>query len=96
MDNISLLPASHHLDREVHRHLPPHEGAGITVVILYSAFAALLTFKIIHHCTVKKEMRCSEDSEILHEVARHTARKSEKHELFRVVSRNPRNTSFTF
>ena len=40
--------------------------------------------------TVKKEMLCSGDSEILYEIVRETTLKSEKHhELFRVVSRNP-------
>ena len=52
--NINL-PVSHHLDREVHRHLPPHEGAGITVVIFYSAFAALLTFKLFTTALLKRK-----------------------------------------
>ena len=42
------------------------------------------------HCTVytlKKELKCSRDSEILHEIVRDTTRKSEKYELVRIVSR---------
>ena len=38
--------------------------------------------------TVKKEMNYSKESEILHEIVRNTTRKSEQHELIRVVSRN--------
>ena len=42
----------------------------------------------LHTHTVKKKLKCSGDSEILHElVVRDTTRKSEKHELIRVVSR---------
>ena len=39
--------------------------------------------------TVRKEIKCSGDSEILHEKVRDTTctRKSEKHEIIRVVSR---------
>ena len=51
--------------------------------------------------TVKKEMKCSEDSEILHEIFCNTTRIIScfpifvyYHELFRVVSRNPRSTLF--
>ena len=46
--------------------------------------------------TLKKEMKCNGDFEILREIFRDTARKSEKHELFRVVSPNPCNNSFPF
>ena len=35
---------------------------------------------------LKKEMKCSGDSEILHEIVRDNTRKSEKHELIREVS----------
>ena len=37
-------------------------------------------------CTVRQEMKCSRDSEILQEIVCDTTRKSEKHELIRVVS----------
>ena len=37
--------------------------------------------------TVRKEMKCSGNIGILHELVRDTTRKSEKHELIRVVSR---------
>ena len=33
---------------------------------------------------VRKEMKCSGDSEVLHEIVRDTSQKSEKHELIRV------------
>ena len=33
--------------------------------------------------TVKKEMKCSGDSVILHEIVRDSTRKAEKHELIR-------------
>ena len=36
--------------------------------------------------TVKKEMKWSRNSEILHEIVRDTSRKSEKHELILEVS----------
>ena len=36
--------------------------------------------------TVKKEIKCSGDSEILHELVHDATRKSEKNELIRVVS----------
>ena len=36
-------------------------------------------------CTVRQEMKCSGDSEILQEIVCDTTRKSEKHELIRVV-----------
>ena len=35
---------------------------------------------------VRKEMKSSGDSEILHELVRDTARKLDKHELFLIVS----------
>ena len=35
---------------------------------------------------VRKKIKCSGDSEILHELVRDTTRKSEKHKLIRVVS----------
>ena len=38
--------------------------------------------------TVKKEINCSGDSEILHEIAHDTARKFKAHELIRVVCMN--------
>ena len=38
-------------------------------------------------CTVKKKIKCSEDSEILHELVRDTAGKSVKNKLIHVVSR---------
>ena len=37
--------------------------------------------------TVKKEMKCSRDSEIIHEIVRDTTRKSEMHEVIHAVSR---------
>ena len=37
-------------------------------------------------CTVRQEMKCSGDSDILQEIVRDTIQKSEKHELIRVVS----------
>ena len=37
--------------------------------------------------TVNKEIKCSGDSEILHEIVRDITRKSEKHEPNRVISR---------
>ena len=58
------------------------------------------------YCTVyteRKEIKCSGDSEILHEIVRDTAGISpcfpifvQYHALFRAVSRNPRYTSFPF
>ena len=41
-------------------------------------------------------MKCNGDSEITHEIVRDTTRKLEKNELFRVISRNPGYTSFSF
>ena len=47
----------------------------------------------LHTHTVKKKLKCSGDSEILHEfVVSDTTRKSEKHELIRVVSRSRSST----
>ena len=37
-------------------------------------------------CTVRKEIKCCTDSEILHGIVHYTTRKSEKHNLIRVVS----------
>ena len=37
-------------------------------------------------CTVRKEIKCCRDSEILHGLVHDTTRKSEKHNLIRVVS----------
>ena len=56
------------------------------------------TTKVNIYITVKKEMLCSGDSEILYEIVRDTTRKSEKHhERFRVVSLNPRyNVKFHY
>ena len=36
--------------------------------------------------SVRKEMKCSGETEILHELVHDTTRKSESHELIRVVS----------
>ena len=53
--------------------------------------------------TVRMEIKRSGDSEILHEIVRDTERKSEKHEIIRVVSqticvvsRNSHYASFPF
>ena len=53
--------------------------------------------------TVRMEIKSRGDSEILHEIVRDTERKSEKHEIIRVVSqticvvsRNSHNASFPF
>ena len=56
------------------------------------------TTKVNIYITVKMEMLCSGDSEILYEIVRDTTRKSEKHHArFRVVSLNPRyNVKFYY
>ena len=67
-------------------------------------FFAFYSFKELQVCrqiilcshTVKKVMKCSGHSEILHEMVRDTAGKSEKHELIRVVSCIPRYNLFYF
>ena len=38
-------------------------------------------------CTVKKDIKCSGNSEILQDILRDTTQKSKKNELIRVVSR---------
>ena len=54
----------------------------------------------LNNYTVWKEIKCSVDSEILHQLFRDNTRKLKKHELIRViscaVSRNPHTTSFSF
>ena len=54
----------------------------------FGSFLFLLSPLGILGYTVKKEMTSTKESEILHEIVRNTTRKSEQHELIRVVSRN--------
>ena len=63
----------------------------------------MTAFICFHLHWKKKEIRCSWDSEILHEIVRDTTRKLKKNELIRGVSRTiscsisePRFTSFPF
>ena len=62
----------------------------ITVITNNAVITALLLVAIPQpqsiHC-FEKEMKCSWDSEILHEIVWDTTRKSKKHELIHVVLR---------
>ena len=50
--------------------------------MLYLTFSLYFMIYLgIWDCTVKNEMKCSGDYEILHKIVRVTTRKSEKHEL---------------
>ena len=50
--------------------------------MLYLTFSLYFMIYLgIWDCTVKNEMKCSGDYEILHKIIRDTTRKSEKHEL---------------
>ena len=51
---------------------------------------------LIESYTGELEMKCSGDSEILHEIVCDTTRKSEKHKLICVVSQNPRHTLYRY
>ena len=55
-----------------------------TTILLPSRYNNILSLITVY--TVRKEMKCRGDSEILHEIVRDTSRKSEKHELILEVS----------
>ena len=70
--------------------------SGVRVHVNFSGIFVLLCIFVCLRCNVKQEIKCSGNSELLHE-------KSEKHELVRVVSRTiscsiseSHHTSFLF
>ena len=57
----------------------------IDICNMYACSITMFFNKNSEPCTVKKELKCIGDSEIVHEIVRDTTRKSEEHELICVV-----------
>ena len=74
----------------------------VVIVVMVGVAVLMVTIMLVMSSyTVRKEMKCSGDSEKLYTIVRDTTRISsffmifvKYHELFHVVSRNPRYTSF--
>ena len=93
INNILLTPPSHNNSHLSHNSTPPSHNS--TRPCLFPT-SCLLRFQVGVRVHFRKSMKYSEDSEILHELVHAVLIFVKYHELFCVVSRNPRYPSFSF